>query len=163
VTGIGNIANCYLSGTGFAFFDEDPPWSSDTWFPGEFRLTFSTQSPLRADDVRIPDAALATVSLCHTVRDTDTYKSDIPWALALDAVSVQTEFVTINGQTNGIIVVDITAGYKADCFMKGIAFQIGLLVYRPSLRPHQPRFLPRNIPLRDLLQVAGMLQISSDG
>jgi hypothetical protein len=76
VTGIGNIANCYLSGTGFAFFDLDPP--SNGWFPCEFRFTFRAQSPLRADDVPIAGAALATVSLCHVVRDRNT-----SWTLAL--------------------------------------------------------------------------------
>jgi hypothetical protein len=157
VTGISNIANCYLSGTGFAFFDIDPPWG-DGFTPSEFRFTFRAQSPLRADDVPIPGATLATVALCHVVRDNNT-----EWTLALGNLLVQTEFVTINGQTSGLIVVDIGGGYEGDCFMKGIAFQVGLLVYRPSLQPHQPKYLPRKIPLSEILQVAGILPLQGGG
>ncbi|HEY3132526.1 MAG TPA: hypothetical protein VGL91_23965 [Acidobacteriota bacterium] len=124
------VANCYISGTGVADFTADPPWRwrNDESLPlikGKFKLTFTSDSPLQIGDLYIAGSGIATVAFAHVDRDTDA--DTTPFVLALDTVLVKDV-----KPPSRELKVEVTGAYLGDCWMDKIAYQIGMLVYRPS-------------------------------
>jgi hypothetical protein len=143
-----SILNCYLSGTGVADFTDDPAWAPGVAIGVNFSLRMRSQSPLELDDV-YTGSAVASVGLAHVDYNDDDGAAG-PMQLALDTVHVSVQrIVDKDNQTKAEIWLDITGAFQNDCWMDKIAFQIGLLVFRPSFLIPPPKFIPRH--LQDLI------------
>jgi hypothetical protein len=144
-----SIENCYLTGAGVADFTDDPPlW--DLVVPVKFSLRLRSQSPLELDDV-YTDSAVASVGLAHVDHDTAGV-GDTDSVLALDTVDVSVQTIKDkDNATKAEVWLDIMGAYWGDCWMDKIAFRIGLLVFRPSFLIPPPKFIPRHLPIQDLI------------
>jgi hypothetical protein len=144
-----SYANCYIVLTGIAVFTGDPQWNFaiDPYPPLGWTFTLTLSPPLvrgkkghqENDDAIMPGTGIASVALASVDLDTKDMDEDADdWLFGLETVTVKPMKPDATE-----IIVEVTGSFKGDSMIDRIAYHLGFLVYRPTLRkvpPFTPRF-----------------------